>query len=132
MRHVFVETNWLVAYAAPAHHKIPDAVELLARASAGEIQLHLPSICISEARNPLQENFQLRSTADRVRDFLCWAKRERLLEEETTRRVLDKMESRIRTDLSNLNNVVTSLEREPGLEIFDLNQAMLERCAELS
>ncbi len=135
MRHVFVETNWLVAYAAPAHYKIPDAVELLARASTGEIELYLPSICISEARRPLQENFQLRSTADRVRNFLRWAKREQVVsspEDENTRRVLDKMESRIRKDLSNLDNVLTSLKHEPGLEIFDLSQAMLERCAELS
>ena len=29
MRHVFVETNWVYAYAAPAHHKRLDAVELL-------------------------------------------------------------------------------------------------------
>lgn len=135
MRHVFVETDWLVAYAAPAHHKIPEAVELLSRASAGEIRLYLPSICISEARRPLNEKFQSRSAADRVRDFLRWAKREQLInssEEENTRRVLDKMESRIKTDLSILDNVFASLKDEAGLEIFDLNQEMLVRCTELS
>jgi hypothetical protein len=31
MRHVFVETNWVVGYAAPAHHKNAAAVELLAQ-----------------------------------------------------------------------------------------------------
>jgi hypothetical protein len=29
MRHVFVETNWVAAYAAPGHHKIPAALERL-------------------------------------------------------------------------------------------------------
>jgi len=135
MRHVFVETNWLVAYAAPAHHRMPDAGELLSRASAGEIRLYLPSICISEARRPLNKEYQPRSTADRVRDFLRWAKREQLInssEEENSRRVLDKMESRIKADLSALDDVFASLKGKAGLEVFDLDQDMLVRCTELS
>ncbi|SPF37662.1 hypothetical protein SBA4_2040006 [Candidatus Sulfopaludibacter sp. SbA4] len=32
MPHVFFETNWLHDCAAPAHHKVPDAVRLLERA----------------------------------------------------------------------------------------------------
>jgi hypothetical protein len=42
MRHVFVETNWVFGYAAPAHHKRLDAVELLKGAGANEIRIHLP------------------------------------------------------------------------------------------
>jgi len=41
MQHVFVETNWLHDYAAPAHHKVPDAVTLLERARRGEFTLHI-------------------------------------------------------------------------------------------
>lgn len=70
-----------------------------------------------------------------MRDFLRWAKREQVInssEEEYTRRVLDKMESRIKTDLSNLNDIFASLKDEAGLEIFDLNQEMLVRCTDLS
>jgi len=135
MRHVFVETNWLVAYAAPVHHKIPEAVELLNRASAGEFRLYLPSICISEARRPLHENYQLRSTADRVRDFLRWARREGIVsssEEVATRRVLDGMESTIKTDLDTLDGVFESLRNSQGLTVFDLSQEMLETCTSLS
>lgn len=135
MRHVFVETNWVVAYAAPAHHKIPEAVELLNRASAGEIRLYLPSICISEARRPLLENYQLRSTADRVRDFLRWARREEIVsssEEVATRRVLDGMESKIKTDLDTLDSVFESLRNTRGLTVFDLSQEMLETCTRFS
>ena len=75
MRHVFVETNWIVAYAAPAHHQLQlvAAAELLERAAANELFLHLPSICISEARRPIHERFQVRNEADRVRQFLLWA-----------------------------------------------------------
>jgi hypothetical protein len=39
MRHVFVETNWIFDYAAPAHRKDPAAVELLERAGRGEVTL---------------------------------------------------------------------------------------------
>jgi len=45
MRHVFVETNWVVECAAPAHHKTPAALELLKRAASGELKLYLPVIC---------------------------------------------------------------------------------------
>jgi len=135
MRHVFVETNWLVGYAAPAHHQIPDAVELLGRAGRNEIRLYLPSICISEARRPLLEKYQPRSTADRVRAFLRWARRENLInnqEADATRRVLDIMESRIKNDLDALNTVFSSLRNAPGFEVLDLTQEILELCPELS
>ena len=135
MRHVFVETNWVVGYAAPAHYKIPEAVQLLSRATQGEFTLHLPAICISEARRPLQEKYQMRSNADRIRDFLRWAKRETIVsrsDEEATRKVLDKMESRIKLDLDGLDTVFDSLKMNSDVEIFDLNQEMLQLCTDLS
>jgi hypothetical protein len=49
MRHVFVETNWVFDYAAPGHHKFLGAVTLLERARNGELQLHLPALCLTEA-----------------------------------------------------------------------------------
>jgi predicted nucleic acid-binding protein len=135
VQNVFVETNWVVDYAAPAHHKVPEAGRLLNRAADAEIRIYLPAICISEARRPLQEKYQVRSTADRVRKFLRWARQEGALDssdEEAVRRVLDRMESKVRTDLDNLDNVLQSLRNHPGLEVFDLTQAMLEKCTELS
>ena len=135
MRHVFVETNWLVDYAAPAHHRISQAEVLLNSAARGRIRLYLPSICISEARRPLLENYQPRSTADRVRAFLRWAKREGVVsnsDADATRRVLDTMESRIKTDLARLDDVFRSLGNTAGLEILNLSQQMLEQCTDLS
>jgi len=61
MRHVFVETNWVFAYAAPAHHKRLDAVELLARARANEVRIHLPAPCLTEARLPIMRKCQPRN-----------------------------------------------------------------------
>ncbi len=135
MRHVFIETNWVVAYAAPAHHKIPAALELFDRAASGEIKLHLPVICISEARRPIFERFQSRNEADRVRQFLLWARDSGMVnanEEEATRRVLDRMEGRVKADLEGLDEALNNLRAAKGVEIFNLSQKMLERCAELA
>lgn len=70
MRHVFVETNWVFGYAAPAHHKRLDALELLERARANEIQIHLPAPCLTEARQPIMRKCQPRNEADAIRQFL--------------------------------------------------------------
>ena len=135
MRRVFVETNWVVAYAAPAHHRSPAALKLLDRAANGEIKLYLPVICIAEARRPIFERFQSRNEADRVRQFLLWARDTRdvnAAEDEATRRVLDRMEGREKADLERLDETFDNLKAADGIEIFNLSQEMLERCADLS
>jgi hypothetical protein len=135
VRHVFVETNWVVAYAAPAHHKVYAATELLKRANEGKIKLYLPSICIAEARRPISEKSQVRLEADRIRRFLLWAKQDGVIDTETdqtVRTVLDKMEARVKDELEKLDDVFLALRKHKGLEIFDLNQPMCEYCAELS
>jgi hypothetical protein len=135
VQHVFVETNWLVGYAAPAHQKLYAAVDLLKKASRGEIRLYLPSICISVCRRPIRQKFQVRSEADRVRKFLLWAKGQNIVEpsvDETVRRTLDQMESLVRRDLDRLDDSLETLRTERGIEIFNLSENMLERCAELS
>ena len=135
MRRVFVETNWVVAYAAPAHHRNPDALELFDRAASGEIKLYLPVICIAEARRPIFEQFQSRDEADRVRQFLSWARAAGDVDpadDEATRRVLDRMEGREKADLERLDGAFEKLKAADGIEIFNLSQEMLERCADLS
>jgi predicted nucleic acid-binding protein len=135
MRSVFVETNWVVAYAAPAHHRIPAALELFDRAANGEIRLYLPVICIAEARRPIFERFQSRREADRVRQFLLWGRDSGFVdaaEDEATRRVLDRMEGCEKADLERLDESFENLKAAQGIEIFDLSQEMLERCVDLS
>jgi len=135
MRHVFVETNWVVDCAAPAHHKNPAALELLARAATEELRLYLPVVCISEARRPIFERFQARNEADRVRQFLLWARDNKYVDgkdEEAARRVLDQMEGRVKADLEKLDEALENLKGARGVETFNLSQPMLERCAGLS
>jgi hypothetical protein len=135
MRHVFVETNWVVACSAPAHNKIPAALKLLDRAASGELKLYLPVICLSEARRPIFKRFQPKYEADRVRQFLLWARDNRFVDardEEAARRVLDRMEGRVKADLAKLDDVLRDLKVSKGVETFNLSQPMLELCAGLS
>lgn len=135
MQHVFVETNWLVGYAAPAHQKIYAAVQLLQRVSRGEVQLYIPSICLAECRRPIQEKFQVRSEADRVRRFLLWAKEMKIVDatvDETVRKALDQMEGLVKRDLSQLDELLAGLDKEHGVEIFNMTEEMLVRSVQLS
>jgi predicted nucleic acid-binding protein len=115
VRHVFVETNWLIGYAAPAHQKAYAAVDLLKKANRGEVRFYLPSICLSECLRPIRQKFQVRSEADRVRNFLVWAKGENIVEaavDEIVRRTLDQRESLVRRDLDRLDDSLETLRSE--------------------
>jgi len=59
IRHLFVETNWVHDYAAPAHHKVPAAFTLLERAQRGDFILHIPNVSFAEARQSIQTKCQL-------------------------------------------------------------------------
>jgi hypothetical protein len=135
MPHVFLETNWVFSYAAPAHLGLPAAVEILERAERGEFTLHLPAICFSEARRPLLEKHQVRREADRVRQYLLWARDQNLLEpanEAIVRTVMDQMESRVRNDLNQIDEKFERVRQSSAVEVFNLDQPMLESCANLS
>lgn len=70
MRHVFVETHWLVGCWAPTHRRLPAARRLWERALKGEVILHLPAHCISEARGTILGKFQPRIETEGTRSFL--------------------------------------------------------------
>ncbi len=135
MRHVFVETNWVVAYAAPEHRQVPDARRLLTRALAGEIRLHLPSICLTEGRETIRRRCQPRSEADALRAYVTWALANgRMTEADAAvvRRTLDAFEQKVRQELTALPETLASLARQPdAIEIFPLNEDMLERAVSL-
>ncbi len=134
MRHVFVETNWVVDCTAPAHNRVPAALDLVRRAREGEIQLHLPAICLAEARHPLSTKFQTRLAADRVRQFVTWAlSTGRLTRDQTDaiRGGIDLMENVVRNDLQRIETTLRELTENRGLEVFPMCAAMLARSTEL-
>jgi hypothetical protein len=81
MSHVFVETNWLHAYAAPAHHKVPAAVALIGRAQQGEFVLGIPNACFAEAHQSIQTKCQP-VDGPGIRRYIRWAHKNRELSDE--------------------------------------------------
>ena len=134
MLHVFVETNWVVDYAAPAHYRVPAAVRLLDRARSGELRLHLPSISLSEARRPILAKHQSRHS-DTIRQFLKWSRSKGLItpsDDEASRRVLAAMEQQVHADLLALDQSLKELLDDPALDVFPLDSSMLERTLALT
>ena len=135
MPHVFVETNWLFAYAAPAHHQVPAAAELLERAQRGEFTLHLPNVCLGEARQAIRTKCQPRTEANALRRFLSWAIPAGDVTPQDgaiTRRILDNYESSIQEDLNKLDAKLKILAGLPCLEVFGLDDVMLARATSLA
>jgi len=130
-----VETNWLFAYAAPAHHQVPAAAELLDRARRGEFTVHIPNICFGEARQAILAKCQPRNEANAIRRFLTWAQPgEHVTKADATatRVVLDKYESSLKQDLENLDNTLRRLASLSCIEVFGLDYTMLDRATELA
>lgn len=129
-QHVFVETNWIVDCFAPAHLIVPAAVELLNKANAGEIVLHIPGICLSEAPKPMRTKFQPRRHADAIRGYLRWAKEEDKLTTEADnilRQTLDRYESDVLAHLERLEETIALLRKKKGVDVFPLTEQMLEK-----
>jgi predicted nucleic acid-binding protein len=137
MKHVFVETNWLFWYAAPEHQKLRDAVRLLERAESGEMILHLPSVCLTEARATIPRRFKQRSESpdtQAIKKYLAWAKvHGRIADDEDAivRRILDRFDSMVQTELdrldSTLDATLAALRSNPAIEVFALDDEMLRR-----
>ena len=135
MPHVFVETNWLFAYAAPAHHQVPAAAELLERARNRDFTLHMPYLCIDEARQAIRTKCQPRKEADALRRFLQHATTNDTVTGEhaaIARTILDQYESSIRNDLDNLDQQLQATAALPHLHTFALDDIMLARCTRLA
>lgn len=130
VQHVFVETNWIVDSFAPAHLRAPAAVRLLKKANAGEIELHIPGICLSEAPKPMRAKFQPRRHADAIRGYLQRANEEGKVSVETDalfRQTLDRYEGDVQHHLERLEESIATLRKEKGVDVFPLSEQMLEK-----
>lgn len=135
MPHVFVESNWLFAYAAPAHHKLPDAVALLERAGRGEFTLHMPNICIGEARQAIRTKCQPRNEAGAIRRFISWAEPAGIVSASnatSTRDNLEKYQQNIERELKRLDDRFRDLAKLPYFKIFALDDEMLDLATRLA
>jgi hypothetical protein len=135
MKHVFVETNWVFEYGAPAHLRPSTALTLAHRAEAGELRLYIPSVCLTEAQHPIRKKFNPRSPSNSLRRYLAWASKQGVLtavDSETVRHVVDRYEATVLGELDHLEERLELLRNHPGIEIFALSEEMLVRAVELS
>jgi hypothetical protein len=135
MKHALVETNWVVGYAAPSHLRLPTALALAQRAKSGDLQIHIPAVCLIEARYPIRTKYQPRLAANSVRKYLAWATKEGMLsteESSTVRQVLDRYEAVVLAELDHVDERIGSLRNHPGIDVFPLTDEMLAQAVELS
>ena len=127
---VFVETNWVVDIVAPAHLQSQQASQLLSLAEAGEFELYLPAICLTEARETIPRRFTPRSRSEDLRKFVQWAKRQGKMTTEDASaafRVFDKFDGLVANELTKVPERLIELAEHPNLNVFPLSESMLER-----
>lgn len=134
MPHVFVETNWLYAYAAPAHHKVPAAATLLDRARGGEFTLHIPNVCFAEARGSIQAKCQP-VEGPAIHRCIRWAHQNGELTDEEAERAHRLAEKYIDDIRRELDSVPATLKTAAGLscvKMFALDDDMLDLANQLA
>lgn len=130
MQHVFVETNWIVDFVAPPHLVRPEAARLAARAADGEVQLHIPSVCFSEAGPRMNERItEARKVADYLREYIrVEVGKGQLAADHASmmRRILDQLEQSIISHRDAASGLLAGLTSATGVEVFALSERMLE------
>lgn len=135
MRRVLVETNWVVDWAAPVHHRSGNAEALLDEARAGRLTLHVPAVSIVEAKRVIRTRFHPRQEANAIAAFSRALLREGGLDDarlKVVQQVCREFEARFAEDLDRLEDRLAELRELPGIEVYALSDAMLARSVELS
>jgi len=134
IRHLFIETNWVHDYAAPAHHKVPAAVTLLERANRGEFVLHIPNVSFAEARQSIQTKCQP-TDGPGIHRYIRWAQKNGELNDEQAEdahRLAERYIQDIRQELSAVPAILKDIGGLPCLKIFALDDEMLDLANELA
>lgn len=131
---VLVETNWVVDVVAPALSRNPDAARLLERARRGEIALHLPAICLVEARKVIRER-RIRADLDTIRAFVRDRRNAGDIDDTTANGawdVLSRFQQYVDDERSQAPNRLTALAADPAVAVFPLDETMLARSLDLA
>ena len=110
--------------------KSQQASQLLSLAEAGEFELYLPAICLTEARETIPRRFTPRSRSEDLRKFVQWAKRQGKMTTEDASaafRVFDKFDGLVANELTKVPERLIELAEHPNLNVFPLSESMLER-----
>lgn len=128
-QHVFVETNWVFGHIAPEPYRDLEASNLLDRARRGEVVLHLPALSLVEARHVIPHRIKPGREAKVIRNFLTWGRQRATIspaDREATLRVLSQFESGVERALQGLDANLTEIRQTPNVDIFALDDRMLE------
>ena len=101
----------------------------------GEFTIDLPHLCFGEARRAILAKCQPRHEANAIRRFLSWAQRAGNVtgaDATATRLVLEKYESSVKLELDRLDSTFRRLANLPCIQVFGLDDSMLNRATELS
>ena len=134
IRHLFVETNWLHDYAAPAHHKVPAAVTLLERAQRGDFILHIPNVSFAEARQSIQTKCQP-GDGPGIHRYIRWAHKNGELNDqqaEDAHRLAESYVLDIRKELSAVPSILKEVAGLSCVKMFALDDEMLDLANELA
>jgi hypothetical protein len=133
VRHVFLETSWLFAVAAPSYQRTPAAIELLNLAKEGHIKIYVPACCIQEAKHTIRTKFQPKE-ADRLGAFVRWAVEQSVLDDKTAesaRVMLSTFQGRVTAELDCLKDTLRDITSAAGVEVLPLDDAMLKMSIDL-
>jgi hypothetical protein len=134
MAHLFVETNWLHDYAAPAHHKAAEAVTLLERAKRGEFTLHIPNVSFAEARQSIQTKCQP-VDGPGIHRYIRWAHKNGDLNDEQAseaHQLAERYVQSIHNELSAVPSILNGLATLSCVEMFALDDEMLDLANQLA
>jgi predicted nucleic acid-binding protein len=134
VKHVFVETNWVVDLVAPAVSRNPDARDLLERGHRGELVLHVPAIALSEARKVVRERSP-RADLVNIRAFVHDAKARGDIDDaaaSTAFDLLSDFQQWVPKEKEAAPNRIAALLQDPAIDVFPLDEEMLERSTQIA
>jgi hypothetical protein len=110
-------------------------LRLFDRAAAGELRLHLPSLCLTEGREAIRRRCQPRGEADALRKYVAWALDSKHMSDRdaaTVRQAVEGFEVKVRRELASLASTLDSVRlRGDAIDVFGLDQEMVERAVDL-
>jgi hypothetical protein len=133
MTHIFVETNWVFEFCAPAHRRTPEAQALATRAASGDLVLHVPAVSLREGANAIRQKCKPSANKE-LRAFRLWAQANAKLSASTSAEAstfLDAYVNSVNTDIATLEDRVDAIKTLPGIDVFALDQRMLDRAIAL-
>lgn len=129
---VLLESNWVFDYCAPEHRREEGAARLLDLADRGSVRLHIPALCLREGANIVRQKCQPR--LGDVREFRRWAAAKQTLDSrdsEVVVRFFDAYTAEVKHQLDAIDERLDVLRALSGIEVFALDDAMLERAMDL-